>query len=148
MAFLLLPGLVLAQESRGYVTCIQKAETQSAMTACASEEASHADAELNAVYRKLLAQVAGDKVGAAKIKTAYKAWLDYRDAYLEAMYPAEDKQAAYGTIYPTEVNLLRAKLTRQQTSDLRDLLGQYGRTRDSSYGAPVPPRRRQGVKPQ
>jgi len=41
------------------------------------------------------------------------------------MYPAKDKQAEYGSIYPLEANLLRARLTRQQTAALKDLLRRY-----------------------
>ena len=41
------------------------------------------------------------------------------------MYPAEDKQAEYGSIFPMEVELLGAKLTRQQTAALREILKQY-----------------------
>jgi uncharacterized protein YecT (DUF1311 family) len=47
----------------------------------------------------------------AKIKAAERAWITYRDAYMDATYPAKDKQAEYGPIYPMEANLLRAKLT-------------------------------------
>jgi len=40
------------------------------------------------------------------------------------MYPAKDKQAAYGSIFPMEVDLSYAKLTRDQISALRDILKQ------------------------
>jgi hypothetical protein len=41
------------------------------------------------------------------------------------MYPAIDKQAEYGSVYPMEVDLLRAKLTLQQVEALKDLLRQF-----------------------
>jgi hypothetical protein len=44
---------------------------------------------------------------------------------MEAMYPAPDKQSEYGSIYPTEADLLRAELTMQQIKALKDLLKQY-----------------------
>jgi hypothetical protein len=37
---------------------------------------------------------------------------------MEAMYPAEDKQAEYGSVYPMEADLLRAKLTQRQVTAL------------------------------
>jgi uncharacterized protein YecT (DUF1311 family) len=95
------------------------------MNACASGEAARLDAELNEVYRKLLSQAASQAGAVAKVKAAERAWIAYRDAYLDAMYPAEDKPAEYGTIYPMEAELLRAKLTQQQVTALKELLKQY-----------------------
>ena len=48
-----------------------------------------------------------------------------RDAYTEAMYPAKDKQSEYGTSFPMEVDLLSAKLSRQQINALHDLVEQH-----------------------
>jgi hypothetical protein len=41
------------------------------------------------------------------------------------MYPAPDKRAEYGSIYPMEFALLQAKLTRQQTQAVKELIKQY-----------------------
>jgi uncharacterized protein YecT (DUF1311 family) len=95
------------------------------MNACASEEAAHVDARLNDVYRELLSQAASQQEGVAKIKAAERAWIAYRDAYMDAMYPARDKQAEYGSIYPMEADLLRAKLTQHQVAALKELLQQH-----------------------
>ena len=101
------------------------ANTQTAMHVCASEEAQRVDAELNDTYRMLLS-VAGRRPAAVeKIEIAERAWITYRDAYIEAMYPAEDKLAEYGSIFLTEANLLRSQLTRQQIVALKDLLKQH-----------------------
>jgi len=51
-----------------------------------------------------------------RFKAAERAWIAYRDAYMGAMYPAKDKQAEYGSIYPMEADLLRAKLTQRHDS--------------------------------
>ena len=59
------------------------------------------------------------------MKAAERAWVAYRDAYIEAMYPAKDEQTEYGSMYPLDVDLLRAKLTQRQTLALRELLKQY-----------------------
>ncbi len=37
------------------------------------------------------------------------------------MYPAADKQKEYGSIYPMEVDLLGAKLTREHIQAIKDL---------------------------
>jgi uncharacterized protein YecT (DUF1311 family) len=95
------------------------------LNACASDEAARLDAELNDVYGKLVAKAASQPNAVEKIRTAERAWIAYRDAYIEAMFPEKDKQAEYGSVYPTQVNLLRAKLTRQQVDALKDLLQHY-----------------------
>jgi uncharacterized protein YecT (DUF1311 family) len=116
----------LAQHSEQYRACSDKAKAQGEMNVCASEESARIDAQLNDVYRKLLSQAASQQEGVAKIKAAERAWIAYRDSYIDAMYPARDKQAEYGSIYPMEVDLLRAKLTQQQVAALKELLQQYG----------------------
>lgn len=116
-------GSVCAQQSAEYRTCSDKAKTQAAINACASDEAGRADAQLNDVYRTLL-QNTTDTTAVTKIKVAERAWIAYRDAYLDAMYPAENKEAEYGSVYPSDVALLRARLTRIQITALQDLLKQ------------------------
>jgi uncharacterized protein YecT (DUF1311 family) len=118
-----LPGL--AQDSPQYLACNKKAKTQGEINTCANEEAARVDVELNDVYRKLLSMPAGEPEAVAKIKAAERAWIAYRDAYMEAMYPAKDKQAEYGSIYPMEAALLRAELTHQQVAALKRLVQQY-----------------------
>jgi len=114
-----------AQDSAEYRACSDKANTQSEMTACVSDEAARVDAKLKTTYRALLARVTSQPEALAKIKAAERAWIAYRDAYIEATYPAEDKAIEYGSIYPLDVNLLRAKLTRRQVAALEDMLLHY-----------------------
>ena len=96
------------------------------MNECASAEASRADKELNQVYVEVLAKAASVPKSAAKVKAAEQAWITFRDAYIEATYPAKDKATEYGSMYPLEVELLRAKLTRQQIAALKDMLKKHG----------------------
>jgi uncharacterized protein YecT (DUF1311 family) len=118
-------SLCSAQESPLYLACNKHAKTQYDMNICASNEATRVDDELNRIYKLLLSRAADDPIATAKIKVAEKAWIGYRDAYLEAMYPAEDKQAEYGSTYPMEAALAGARITRQQAGALRELLKQY-----------------------
>jgi len=115
----------LAQKSEQYSRCIGKASTQTVMHVCANEEALRADAELNDIYQNLLSVARKQSASVDKVRAAEKAWIGYRDAYIDAMYPATDKQAAYGSSYPMEVDLLRAKLTQQQIAALKELLKRY-----------------------
>ncbi len=136
LALLLLVASVSGpvQEPDRYGVCIDKAKTQREMDACASDEAARVDAQLNEVYRELLSQAASQPEAIPKIKAAERAWILYRDAYIEAMYPAKDKQAEYGTVYPMEVDLLRARLSQRQVVALKELLQQYSRAKSSQNG--------------
>jgi uncharacterized protein YecT (DUF1311 family) len=66
--------------------------------ACAAHR--KADAEMNKVYQRILSENRSDKLFVQKMRAAQRAWLAFRDAHLEALYPAVDKRAAYGTVNP------------------------------------------------
>jgi uncharacterized protein YecT (DUF1311 family) len=110
-----------AQDSPEYKACSDNAMTQDLMDRCASEESYRVDQRLNAAYAKLLRARSKDQVAQKKLKACERAWLTYRDAYINAMYPAEHKQAAYGTMYPMEVDILYAKLTQEHIVELTKL---------------------------
>lgn len=105
---------------------MRTAMTQSAMDLCASQEAARSDKELNGVYRKVLSEIGDQHRGIAKVRAMERAWIAYRDRYMAAMYPAKDKQAEYGSMYPMEADILLAKLTREHVNALKSLLRQYG----------------------
>ncbi len=113
------------QNSAEYKECVNKSQTQFELNKCASDEAAQADSELNAAYKVFLAKIAGDSLAIAKVRDAERAWLSYRDAYIEAVYPAQEKQLAYGTEYPMDVNLLRTKLTREHLAAIAYLVTEY-----------------------
>jgi hypothetical protein len=47
----------------------------------------------------------------------------------EAMWPADNKQSEYGSIYPMDVDLLWVTLTRQQIATLQGLLDKRIKTK-------------------
>jgi len=114
-----------AQDSPAYSSCTSKAKTQTELNVCASEEASRADAESDAAFHALLSKAAADSEALEKIQIAESAWRAYREAFVDAMYPAKDKQAAYGSIYPMKVDLLRAEFAREHLAALKKLSQQY-----------------------
>ena len=120
---------VSAQRAASTKDCLNSAQTQAALDECAGSQAKQADDEMNRVYHQLLARVASQPRAKAKIAASQRSWLAYRDTYVAAMYPEEDKQAAYGTMYPMEADLLIASMTNQQTKALRDLLKNYSDAR-------------------
>ncbi|MBX3689985.1 lysozyme inhibitor LprI family protein [Dokdonella sp.] len=100
--------------------CMDRAQTQADMADCASKGGNAAaDRELNEVYRKVLVAHAKDAVFVAKLKTAQRAWIAFRDAELEARFPAKDKQAEYGSSYSMCADGALESMTRQRIKDLR-----------------------------
>lgn len=98
--------------------CMDNAQSQAAMTACAGQSLSAADKELNQVYQQVLGRYAKDTVFVAKLKTAQKAWLAFRDAELAARFPDNDK-SNYGSVYPMCADGELEAMTRKRTEELR-----------------------------
>ncbi len=98
------------------------AGTQLELNACAGQAFSKADAELNAVYRQVLARHADAPVALARIKAAQRLWVQLRDADLAARYPVgedEDPRLLYGSMYPMLHSEAKAALTATRTAFLR-----------------------------
>ena len=113
-ALILLPLLV------GAAGIEAVAQTQLELNEQASAAYKKAEAEMNRTYQKILREYRSDKRFTLKLRTAQRAWLAYRDAHLESLYPALDKRAEYGSINPMcqanvleEMTLERTKLLRQ-----------------------------------
>lgn len=100
-----------------------KAMTQLDLNQCFCEQNNKADAELNRVYQKLLAANAEDKVFVEKLKNAQRAWIAFRDAQLEALYPTVDNpRVTYGSVYPMCHCIAEEELTVERTRQLRRML--------------------------
>lgn len=118
-------SFAFSQNSAQYQACTEKAKAQPELNDCARQEADRVDAKLNKLYQQVLAKAGKDANAIAKIKAAERAWIVYRDAYIEATYPAKDPGLEYGSEYLSDAALLEAKLTQQHMADLEDLLKQY-----------------------
>ena len=105
--------------------------TQTEMTICASEDAKAAEVELEQRFQGLLTGVrmlpsdiheptADMRVTIEKIEAAQSAWVRYRDAYIDATFPAEDKRE-YGTMYSMRVSGIRADMAREQIRHIKIL---------------------------
>ena len=116
------PILCRAQKDVQYPKCLNTVGTQYELDLCADPGAQQQEHEIKRVYAQLLSKVAADPNATAKVRAMERAWIAYRDAYLEATYPAKDKQAEYGTIFPMEFDNLRAELTSKQIDALKRLL--------------------------
>lgn len=111
-----------AQSSAQFQTCNKSAKTQLALDTCASAELTLRNKQMQSVYSEILSRAAGQPSTLAKVKAMQQAWLAYAGAYLNAMYPASNKQAEYGSIYPMEAALARSALVQRHTVDLQGLL--------------------------
>lgn len=94
------------------------AQTQSDMQDESCAKFKKADAELNKTYKKILTEYKEDKVFIEKLKKAQKAWLVYRDAHVESVYPEEDK-SYYGSVYGTCNCEVKQELTEQRTKMIK-----------------------------
>jgi uncharacterized protein YecT (DUF1311 family) len=100
-------------------SCYDTAKTQFELNECASRELKKADDELNRVYKEILKRNAKDPVFLDRLKSAQRAWLSFRDAELEAIFPDPEKQIAYGSSYPMCYSIWETKFTIQRTQQLR-----------------------------
>ncbi|MFN3130008.1 lysozyme inhibitor LprI family protein [Roseibium sp.] len=106
------------------VNC-KEPQTQLDMTICAKKDWEAADVELNAAYKSAMAAMkqtdsylSGDLKGAAEtLKAAQRAWIPFRDKACESY----GFLARGGSMEPMLVLQCRADLTRQRTSELKDL---------------------------
>ena len=77
---------------------------------------------MNTTFQLLVTALKDDSGAIKKVREAQKAWTAYKEASLDARFPAKDKKKEYGSIYPTEYDLFRARLTYRQVDTLKDLL--------------------------
>ncbi len=125
IATLFLAPLLIGQQQRQrktFADCDKTAQTQADLTECGSTDYKGADDELNRTYQQLLKKAAGDPIAVQKIRAAQSAWVAFRDAQIAALYPGEDKQKEYGTVFPMCANLALADLTRERTKMLKHML--------------------------
>jgi uncharacterized protein YecT (DUF1311 family) len=93
------------------------AMTQNDMNICADKDYQAADKKLNDVYRKVAAAL-DDANYKAKLKSAEKAWIQYRDT--ECTFEVAQNEG--GTIYPMEYSGCITRLTGARTKELQAYL--------------------------
>jgi uncharacterized protein YecT (DUF1311 family) len=95
---------------------------QSEMNHCADLDARQADADLSRVYGELLSNLKSHDNAIKKLRAAQRAWLAFRDARLQELYPAPDKQAEYGSMYQMCYAQVATAMTKERTAQLRRML--------------------------
>jgi uncharacterized protein YecT (DUF1311 family) len=94
------------------------------LNACARDDFTKADGELNQAYQLLLKKEANDKLFISKLRLAQKAWLSFRDADLEARFACAENnvRVCWGSMYPMSLLSRKAELTRERTKHLQQIL--------------------------
>jgi len=106
------------------------ASTQTDLNLCADQAYRKSDAELNAAYRTVTARLKDDQATLAKLQSAQKAWLFFRDA--ECAFSSGGTTG--GSAYPMVLSQCLDKLTQTRTKVLRA----YLKCEEGDMSCPVP----------
>lgn len=99
-------------------SCLEKANTQLEINLCDNNEQSIADKELNLIYQAVLKKHQSNKKFIEKLKTSQRAWVKWRDAEMEALFPEHDEPGFYGSSFSSCWSNQLAALTRARNSQL------------------------------
>ena len=113
--FVGLTGVVAAQEgtdSPALKACLAKAETTAAIVGCQNDEMAALDRALNEIYKTALAGLPTDQK--IKLRTAQRAWLDFRTRDCDVFYGKET-----GTLASVEAGGCMLTHTARRVEDLK-----------------------------
>ncbi|WP_287130426.1 lysozyme inhibitor LprI family protein [Candidatus Cyanaurora vandensis] len=96
------------------------AQSQREMNNTACTQSKSADTELNKVYGQILRDYKADTLFIEKLKQAQRAWLQYRDAHLAALYPGDPSQ--YGSVNSMCQCQVLEQLTANRVTELKQWL--------------------------
>lgn len=75
--------------------------------------------KMDSVFTTVIEKYEEDPGFIASLKKAQEAWISFRDAHLESMYPGKDKRVEYGSIYPMCASNILVKLNNQRSEQLK-----------------------------
>ena len=104
------------------VSCAGFAQTQREMNETARTEYRTADQELNRIYLRITSDYRTGTVFLRKLRASQRAWIAFRDAQVEALFPAADKQREYGSVYPLCRYQALTALTNERSKQLQTWL--------------------------
>ena len=93
--------------------------SQAGMNDAAAFEAKQAEKEMEATLQLVEQRRASEVALVKAIERAQAEWLKFRTAELEALFPEENKQTAYGSMYNMCHAQQRKRLTQLRTAELR-----------------------------
>lgn len=110
--FFAMPGRTVGQSSKARSQACENAKTQSEMNQCSADAYRASDKDLNALYASIKQKLDPDLF--AKLQTAQRAWVSYRDADCEA----ESAQYEGGSIQPMIRSGCLERVTRTRIDEL------------------------------
>ena len=118
-ALVLARGAARAQERDEPDPC-KDTKTLGDTARCWARESDHADSEMKQLYLTALEKL--PHRGAENLKKAQKLWQDFREAHIATLLGDPNPVATYGPEYPMCLSILRWRLARDRTAELRRLL--------------------------
>ena len=116
ISLFLIPLIASAKDPR--IDCHQLAITQTDLTVCSGSKLKDADDELNRVYQAIRSKYAKNPEFLRKLKSAQLAWIKFRDAEMDALFPVDDPYY-YGSVKSMcQADWLR-KITEQRIIELK-----------------------------
>src|SRR5690625_1788887 len=98
------------------------AQSQAKMNSETGIDVELSEQKLDSVYTAVIEQYEDNPEFITSLKKAQQAWITFRDAHLESVYPGKCKQTKYGSVYPSCVSNLLIQLNEQRTAQLRKWL--------------------------
>jgi uncharacterized protein YecT (DUF1311 family) len=95
------------------------AQTQGEMNFQASNSYTKVDKELGVVYQQILKKYSKNTKFINYLRISQRLWIQFRDAEVKMMYPADDARMAYGSMYPLLHFSLLEELTKTRIKDLK-----------------------------
>lgn len=111
--------------------CMDAAQDQASMTACAAQAYQASDAELNRLFHEIRQRLGDDAETRMLLRDAGRAWIAFRDA--ECAFAAS--AVAGGSAYPMVHDLCLDDLTQSRIAEFR----QYLDCEEGDMSCPVPP---------
>lgn len=93
-------------------------QTQTELNEQYKQEYIVADRKMNEVYQEILLVYKEDSLFLKKLKGAQRVWIQFRDLHVESLFPEENKQEHYGSVYPLCYWNEMTTLTKQRTEQL------------------------------
>lgn len=116
---LLIPFMAFGADQQA---CEIHSSTQADLNQRAADRLNAADDELNRVFQDILNQYKEDQEFLDKLRNAQHTWLIFRNAELEARFPAENKRSYYGSVYPMCAAHFLAQRTLERIKQLQEWL--------------------------
>ncbi len=116
-------ALTVAAESAGAAEPAFKCNpdgNQAELSQCAADDYTASDKKLNDTWKSLIDKFKDDKTTTAKLKTAQKAWIVFRDAEVEAQFACEG-----GNCWGSMEGMLRNEVLKELTDTRTARLQKY-----------------------